>query len=301
MNEPTLPPSAPSSILLATDLSCRCDRALDRAVLAARTWKARLVVLTVIDPAAAADARRRRGDVPAWRERPDLQAVTERSLRASLPADVATTVRVEEGDVVDTILSVAVAEGCGLILTGIARDETFGRTILGSTVDGLVRRAPAPILIVRARPLAPYRRVTVATDFSPTSCQALQTATALFPDAETSIFHAFQAPYSGLATDEQSGIVASQRDDANREAEAFLARCALAPEVRRRVRAIVERGAPAPLLDRYVSDADVDLVVIGSHGRSMLFQVVFGSVAQRILQEIHVDALVVREPRATAG
>lgn len=32
---------APRLILLATDLSCRCDRALDRAVLLAQSWKAR--------------------------------------------------------------------------------------------------------------------------------------------------------------------------------------------------------------------------------------------------------------------
>ena len=301
MNEQALAPSAPSSILLATDLSCRCDRALDRAVLAARRWKARLVVLTVIDPTTASAARQRRNDVPSWWERPNLQAVTERCLRASLPSDIATTVRVGEGAVADTILEVAAAEGCGLIVTGIARDETFGRMILGTTVDGLVRRAATPILVVRTRPLAPYRRVTVATDFSPPSCQALRAAASLFPEADLSVFHAFDAPYAGLIADDGSGLVETHRAAALRDAEAFLASCPLPPDVGGRVRAIVEHGAPAPLIDRYVSDADVDLVVVGSHGRGMLLQIVLGSVAQRILQETQVDVLIVREPRAPAA
>ena len=40
--------SHPASLLLATDLSARCDRALARAVALARQWQARLVVLCVL-------------------------------------------------------------------------------------------------------------------------------------------------------------------------------------------------------------------------------------------------------------
>ncbi len=43
-------PTTPRHILLATDLSSRSDRALDRAVRLAREWDARLVALTVVDP-----------------------------------------------------------------------------------------------------------------------------------------------------------------------------------------------------------------------------------------------------------
>ena len=51
----TTPPSphTPRAVLLSTDLSCRCDRALDRAVLSAKGWQARLVALTVVEPTAA--------------------------------------------------------------------------------------------------------------------------------------------------------------------------------------------------------------------------------------------------------
>src|SRR3546814_4448897 len=36
-------------ILLASDLSARCDRAFDRAVLLARAWRARLTIATALE------------------------------------------------------------------------------------------------------------------------------------------------------------------------------------------------------------------------------------------------------------
>ncbi|WP_268744979.1 universal stress protein [Cupriavidus metallidurans] len=52
----TLPAtSPPASLMLATDLSPRCDRALDRAAGLAQAWKAELIVAHVLDPAAHPD------------------------------------------------------------------------------------------------------------------------------------------------------------------------------------------------------------------------------------------------------
>ena len=51
MTESTAPRSTRRTVLCATDLSFRCDRALDRALLIAREWDARLVLLTVVDGA----------------------------------------------------------------------------------------------------------------------------------------------------------------------------------------------------------------------------------------------------------
>ncbi|WP_374577666.1 universal stress protein [Phenylobacterium sp. J367] len=40
----------PKTVLLATDLSSRCDRAQDRSLQLARRWNARLVLVTVVEP-----------------------------------------------------------------------------------------------------------------------------------------------------------------------------------------------------------------------------------------------------------
>jgi nucleotide-binding universal stress UspA family protein len=62
MNKPSWTQGPPKTILLATDLSSRCDRAMDRAAQLASLWGARLVVLNVleheydfVEPAGASD------------------------------------------------------------------------------------------------------------------------------------------------------------------------------------------------------------------------------------------------------
>ena len=49
MNGPRWMSGPPKKILLATDLSPRCDRALDRAVLLAELWQAKLIILNVLE------------------------------------------------------------------------------------------------------------------------------------------------------------------------------------------------------------------------------------------------------------
>src|SRR5690606_10204649 len=55
MNMPASTERRPRAILLATDLSARCDRALDRAALLAKEWDARLVVVHVVEAGGRGD------------------------------------------------------------------------------------------------------------------------------------------------------------------------------------------------------------------------------------------------------
>jgi nucleotide-binding universal stress UspA family protein len=286
----------PRTILLATDLSARCDRALDRAVLLSAEWDARLVVVHVIENEADAAAML---DAPPDGPAPDAAGLARRQLVRDVGAVAeAATLVIETGRPADGILRTARREGAGLIVLGIARDELLGRYALGTTVDRLLRGAPAPLLIVEARARASYRHVVVATDFSETARHALETAARLFPARRMTVFHAFEPTMEGLVPD-----VAAYRREARAVAIAegmrFIADAALPagmpePELH------VEQGEAAGLLRAHVRGGGADLVVLGSHGRSAIFEIFIGSVAKRILDHLPCDALLVREPRAAS-
>lgn len=55
----------------------------------------------------------------------------------------------------------------------------------------------------------------------------------------------------------------------------------------------VRAGSPARAIRTFVEDNDVDLVVMGSHGRSGLSRVVLGSVAEKVLRRTRLPVLVV--------
>lgn len=62
---------------------------------------------------------------------------------------------------------------------------------------------------------------------------------------------------------------------------------------------VIECGAIESTLTRYVREHDIDLVVMGSHGRRALLSLLLGSAAAKLLDWSPCDTLVVREPTAT--
>lgn len=55
ITSPSSTAAPPARLLLATDLSARCDRALDRAAQLAGEWHAELVALNVLGVTASPD------------------------------------------------------------------------------------------------------------------------------------------------------------------------------------------------------------------------------------------------------
>ena len=282
----------PRAILLATDLDGRCDRALDRAVALAREWRARLVVLTVVEPAVAPPPR---VGTPA-----PLRA-SQAALRAAarLRRDVGPAASgldfellVREGEVGSNIETVAADAGCSLIVTGVAHDAFFGRHLLGSTVIWLARQGRLPLLVVRDRAHAPYARMVVASDFSPSSARALEVALDLFPKADATLFSAFEVPYLGLRDGDRERGVAQVQEETLRAATDFLAE-----RGHPGLPVAAARGDAATRLAEHALASDADLVVGASHGRNALFHLVIGSVAREILDASPCDTLLVPESR----
>lgn len=285
MQLPVWNPDSPRSVLLATDLSSRCDRALDRSIFLARQWNARLVVLTVVE----ADASRR-VDTPAAQRRMSAYNRISRDM-ASTDAGVPFEVVVREGDVSDRIAEVAAETGSSLIVTGTARNELLGRIVLGSTVERLSRSSRLPLLTVHDRVHGPYARIAVASDFSVSSRHALDTILGLAPEAQPFVFHAFDVPFLGLMDSQRDEVVAQAEADARVAAQEFL-RDAGHPALP----VVLAHGDPAARLRERADTQGLDLIVIASHGRSAIYKVLIGSVAQRILETAPCDTLLVPNP-----
>lgn len=282
----------PKTILLATDLSCRCDRALDRATALAAEWGASLVVLHVLQEPAPVS------DLPSWRRPPDPRQVARQQVQSDLRGaeGVKIDVIVDRGEPSSVILETIERLGCDLVVTGVARDETLGRVLLGDTVEKLARKANVPVLVVKSRPRGPYRNVIVTTDFSEGARRALEVALAMLPQAQMTLFHAFDVSFEGFIDDKMAARAAAE-SRAKAESEAFLASTPAVAESGRPVAVICEYGEVGELLQDLARARGGDLVVMGTEGRSGLAGALLGSVARRLLGALAVDMLVVRRRR----
>lgn len=274
-------PARPNGILMATDLSARCDRALDRAIQLSAQWQ---VPLQVVHAAP-------REAVGAWSAANTLESIRQRIQRDLRAAGAQADVRVAEGAPSEVILEVAGRADCDLIVLGDASDMP-GRVLLGSTVETLVRNAPTSVLVVKQRPRGGYRRVLVGTDLTPESRHGLETAAALFPDAGFVLLHALDIPYESLWLDpaRSTGLIHMEMATI----KAFATKARLAVDLRRRMQLLVEHGHPESMLRKHALEHDSDLTVIGAFRRGLAFHLLVGGTTHRIVRVAPNDVLVVR-------
>jgi len=276
-------PGRLQGILVATDLSARCDRALDRAVQLSMQWQVPLHVVHV----APRDA------IGAW-SAVDTPASVRQRIERDVQGDVADArIHVEQGEPAEVILDVARRQRCDLVVLGDA-SETSGRRLLGSTVEIVVRSSPASVLVVKQRPRGAYRRVLVGTDLTPESRHGLDTAASLFPDAALTLLHALDIPYESLWLDPARRADLVRLEMAT--IEEFVAQAQLPADLRRRMQRLVEHGHPESMLRKHALEHDSDLTVIGAFRRGLAFHLLVGGTTRRIVQVAPNDVLVVRAP-----
>jgi len=268
---------------------------MQRALQLAKLWKARLIILNVIEPDDPTNRHETR-DLPSWRRPADPRRIAQDQIRRQFGESAhEAEVRVVEGEPVAAIEEAAREVGADLIVTGVARDEAFGRYRLGSTVDRLARQTPVPLLIVKSR-VWPYEEILIATDFSEPSQQALIAADRFFPTAPLTALHGWEVPFAGFL--EKPGFREQWKEQEKQACEDFIQRSKLSFEGRARVRVLVEHGCPEVLVRQYMLDKEVDLVVVGTHGGGGVFDKRLGGTARRILEFAPADVLLIREPRA---
>jgi len=279
-------PSRPPGLLLATDLSARCDRALERSKQLAQEFAVPIEVLTVVDaPHAPAD-------VLAWfegdtgREREAGAARLEFALEFE-GSGLQASQRVAAGQVDDAILDAAAALPGWLVVTGASQDDTLGRLILGSTVERLARGLAQPLLAVRRRVRGPYRSILVPVDGSDAARRALRLAAAMFPARRIVVYDA--------ATDGQGQAVL----------DSFIDSCGLDAAARANITALAAEGdAEAPpaaqsstrsiaRLTEFARTNAIDLAVLGLHTEPALVRLFSGSRSDHLLQDFACDTLLV--------
>jgi nucleotide-binding universal stress UspA family protein len=99
----------------------------------------------------------------------------------------------------------------------------------------------------------------------------------------------FESPASAEANVElMEQVVDAERDEATKYLEAIRARLGGRSEY------LVIEGQAGDAIVKAAKDRNADLIVMSSHGRGGLGRVLFGSVADHVLQNNHVPTLLIR-------
>jgi nucleotide-binding universal stress UspA family protein len=142
------------------------------------------------------------------------------------------------------------------------------------------------------------KKILVPTDFSERATEALRHGgeLAAAEGAELIALYAdtFEPPVE--FTSREVGGIAQSIENSRRRAQEELERC-LAQNVPPGVKtqAVVIEDLPVPAIVGYAKRHAVDLIVMGTHGRSALGRILMGSVAARVVAESPVPVRTIRE------
>jgi nucleotide-binding universal stress UspA family protein len=151
----------------------------------------------------------------------------------------------------------------------------------------------------------PIHRILVPTDFSDPAHAALTWASTLAREFNSRIFllHVVPEPYAypwgtELATMNLTEILA-QSEEGARQRLAELAEETGLPAARVIPSAVI--GSPVDRILSIIKDEQIDLVVIGTHGRGLVGHLLLGSVAERVVRRSPVPVLTVHGDESAAA
>lgn len=290
--------SEPKDILVASDLSEQSALALKRAAFQARVLDARLQVLHVVEetPRYFLLPGDENAEANTGLNEAALDLLKGEAAR-EVPEDVRYQCRVETGKAFVTIIRAARKMQARLIVVAAHGRHFLRDLFIGTTVEKVVRKSELPVLVVKKAPRGPYRRVLVPTDFSAAAGQALLAARSFAPDAQIDVLHVYTLwgeDYQMIPLIKDADQERYQQEMRSRSAsamEAWLKDIGLDPQG---VQMHFQHGRPGTLIPLIAKNLAVDLVAMGTTGRSGLSYVLLGSVAEHALWQVPCDLLTIR-------
>lgn len=205
---------------------------------------------------------------------------------------------VRRGRAADAILAAAQEVGASLIALSTHGRTGLNRLVLGSVAEEVTRAAPAPVLLVRAGAPAGARPVLasplVGYDGSERAWRAVEALGLLgrgrLGRLDLLVVHDL-APIQGRPDDLMERLLA-------RERQTLLERVERAAERARglglEASASVREGRPSTTLIEAAEQQGNTVIVVATHGRSLLTRWIFGSVAEELLHASPLPLLIAR-------
>lgn len=280
-------------ILFPTDGSEGASEALDHVLAVAAEHDATVHLLYVADSTEVSTSRIR-GEVIDALEEEGERVVAEAAERAQTHR-VSTWTQVVQGEPYHAITEYAEVRDIDLIAMASHGRRGLERIFVGSTTERVLRRASVPVLVLPmeadAETTYPSRDVLVPTDGSEAAEAALSLgvevtqvgggALHLLTVIDADLFGARGSGAEGFRKEAESIL-----EEAGREARA--AGIESVAETAEEGRSIYET------ILEYIDEHEVDLVTVGTHGRTGVQRHLLGSVTEYLIRTSPIPVLVTR-------
>lgn len=281
------------TILLPTDGSETAKTATRTALALAERFDASIHAITVVEleefPAdvesEAAHELRQRGEEM-------LAAIAEQAADAGIAA--ATHVIEATEPIHREIIDYATDHDSDLIVMGTHGRTGLDRFVLGSVAERTLRMSPIPVLTVHEDmdPEIGFEKILAPTDGSDPADIASEHGIALAAATEAALHVVHVVDMNAVSGKVGSAEILDALEEVGQQAVDDVVDRADEASLRS-VEASVLSGTPARAILDYAADRDIDLIVIGTHGRTGLERYLLGSVTEKIVRLADTPVLTV--------
>lgn len=293
------------TIVCTTDFSDFSNRAIPYGVALAREFRAKLYLCHVIDLSSVAMYGEGFSD-PLMLESKITDFAHAHLQELIGDTDIEWESLTSVGHTADEIATVAKDKKADLVVSATHGRSGLKRLLLGSVSERLMRTLPCPMYIVRSQeretPLPvvgeiKLKRILVGCDFSPDSDLAIQYAFSLAQEFQTEIFlaHVIEPDaYKDMLSQAPSGGDLGREDLRHDLMEKLKG---MVPEEAKQwcqPETLLLAGQSSDELIKYALVHDVDLIVLGVRGHSVMETLLVGSTTDRVVRQAPCPVLSVR-------
>jgi nucleotide-binding universal stress UspA family protein len=168
-----------------------------------------------------------------------------------------------------------------LIIMGRCGKTVLARILMGNVTARVIGHSPINVLVVPRGAALAFQRLLVASDGSPFSDAAWKLALSMAKQAKSRLIGVAVAPEEGDII-EAKAIIRRMLAAASRAGAPF--------------KGVNPQGvAPDTGIVQQAIKNEVDLIIVGSHGRTGLMKLLMGSVTERVIGQSPCPVLVVKE------
>jgi nucleotide-binding universal stress UspA family protein len=288
-----------NKVLVPVDFSPASTLAVNHGIALARKFKAKLSLLHVVETHTALLYT-----FPSGAEKVDRQrlAQAEKMLPILISPedrdDLDVKFLVKTGDIEKMIENAVHDENADAVVMGTHGRSLFGRLLIGSVTQGLLRKLGVPILTVChvSHPLE-FRRILFGTDLGPGSDKAFDFALQLARTAGSTLVVAHtidKRPAVTYETPEVKEVFDEEHERAVQHAsDCFAEFKAKGSALEVQVECVLSEGDVSASLLRIADEAVVDLMILATRKRSAISRTLLGTVAEPVIRNAHVPVFSV--------
>ncbi len=306
------------NILFVADADLKCRDALVRAVTLAENNQANLTVVSVMDELSVGTHQKIHGvSLAELNElRRNLQQEQLKKLVASTQKTLQINIRLLTGQTFIAVIQEVIRNKMDLVIKAVEK-EKFIDHFLGSSDMHLLRKCPCPVWLIKSSIQGSYKKILAAVDFDPFNPKAedetlneqimqMSLSLALSEFSEWHIVHVWHAYgesslRNGFAKQSEADVdayVEEIRIKHQYQLDELVSKCInkTGKEVTDYIKPIIHlvKGFAENRIPDLIKEQDIDLIIMGTVGRTGLPGFFMGNTSETILNRINCSVLAVK-------